>query len=220
MKRLLSAVLLAYALVGVVLGAVVLGKLLWGIPPGDMLRDPAQVMDAPVYTGVISNLGLVLWGSTATLCLFAAALSRELRSYWAWAGGLTLLLLADDWLMLHDVVVPQVLGLPDLLIYALYGLAAVYYLGRYRAVLILGDWPLLLAALGWFAVSLGVDQLDGVVEVPGLYLWEDGAKLLGIVTWLLFHGRLARAWVDGSINLNHPVTTRGRTGGRPHNDAP
>lgn len=213
MTGMLRSVVIAYALAGIPLLAVVLGKLLWDIPPGDMLRDPAQVMDAPVYTGVISNLGLVLWGSTATLCVLAASLSRRLRGYWTYAAALTLLLFADDWLLLHDEVLPDAFGLPDLLVYAVYGLAVIFYLLRYRAVLLAGEWVLLLAALGWFAVSVGVDQLDGIVEVPGLYLWEDGAKLLGIVTWLLFHGRLARA--DLIASITGTAAAPGRADGGP-----
>jgi hypothetical protein len=193
----LRSLVASHVLVFGILLVPVLAKLLWDIPPEDMLRDPAQVMDAPMYTGALSNLGLILWSSTATLCTFFAFVHRELRSFWSYAAGLTLALLLDDWLMLHEIVLPDVFGLPDIIVYAAYALAMLFYLGRFHRCLLLGDWPLLLIALGWFAVSIGLDQLDGVVAIPAQYLWEDGAKLFGIVTWLLFHARLARSFVNG-----------------------
>jgi hypothetical protein len=189
----LRPLLASHALVFLVLLAPVLAKIVWGIPPEDMLRDPAQVMEVPMYVGVISNLGLVLWGSAATLCVFAAVARRDVRAYWTYAAALTGLLLLDDWLLLHDVVLPDLLGVSDVLVYAAYGLAVLVYLVRYRYVLLLGDWPLLLLSFAWFAASIFVDQLDGRVDIPGMYLWEDGAKLFGIASWLLFHGRLALA---------------------------
>jgi hypothetical protein len=103
------------------------------------------------------------------------------------------MLLADDWLLLHEHGFPVYLGVPENLVYGMYALALLVYLVRFRARLLAGEWLLLLLAFGWFGLSLAVDRLDGVVDVPALYLWEDGAKLLGIVSWLLFHGRLAHA---------------------------
>jgi hypothetical protein len=195
MMRAMRPLLASHVPVVLVLLVPVLAKLIWDVPPEDMLRDPAQVMEAPMYVGAISNLGLVLWGSAATVCIFAAVARRDARAFWTYAAGLTLLLLLDDWLLLHDVVLPDVFGLPDLVVYAAYALAVLVYLVRYRYVLLLGDWSLLLLSFAWFAASIGFDQLDGLVDLPGLYVWEDGAKLFGIATWLLFHGRLAHSLI-------------------------
>lgn len=187
------AVAIAYGLAFAALCIPVAGKLLWGIPPENMLRDGVSVMEAPAYTGVISNLGLVLWGAAAAICLLMAAGGRGPRGLWAWAGGITLLLLADDGLLIHDNLLRNYTSVPEHLLYALYALLLLFYLWRYRETLWRGE-PLLLAlSFAWFAASLGVDALDGVVDIPALWLWEDGAKLFGIVSWLLFHARLAHA---------------------------
>ena len=194
------AVLWAYGITGLALCVPVTAKLMWDIPPEAMLRDGVSVMGAPVYTGALSNLGLVLWGGAAAVCFFAAAVRKDARGFWMSAGALTVVLLADDWLLLHEHAFPVYLGISEYLVYGTYGAALLLYLVSFRAMLWRADWPLLLLAFTWFAISLGVDRLDGLVEVPALYLWEDGAKLFGIVSWLLFHGRLAGSTIAARPN--------------------
>lgn len=186
--------LLGYGLAFLILCIPVAAKLLWDVPPEYMLRDAAAVTDTPAYIGIVSNLGLLLWAATAGICLFAAASQPHVRRFWLYAGLLTMALLADDWLLLHENGFPVYLGIPEKLVYALYGLATLGYVVRFRRLLLRAEYLVLLVAFGWFAASVGADAfLDGVVWVPGFFLWEDGAKLFGIVTWLVFHGRFAHA---------------------------
>ena len=199
--------LIAYALAFAVLCVPVAGKLVWGVPPEDMLRDPAQVLDAPLYTGIISNLGLVLWGAAAGVCFLMSAVRHESRALWTWAGVISTMLLVDDGLMIHETVGEHA---TEYLLYALYAGAMLYYLLRFRAELLRAEPLWLIAAFAWFAASLGIDALDGVVDIPALWLWEDGAKLFGITSWLLFHADLAASFVAQRDRRVHAPRATGR----------
>lgn len=188
-------VLIGFALIFLVLCIPVVAKLVWNIPPADLLRDPAAVLGGPAYVGVISTLGLLLWGCTAALCLYTAAAQQNARGFWLFAGGVTLMLLADDWLLLHENAFPVYLGLSEYYLYGAYALAVAYYLIHFRQVLLRAEYWLLLIALGGFAASLGIDLIDGIIYVPGFYLFEDGAKLIGIASWLMFHARLSVSFI-------------------------
>lgn len=188
-----------YGLAFLVMCVPVAGKLLWGIPPENMLRDAAAVMEAPAYTGIISNFGFFLWSAAATICLLSAATQPRARRFWLAAAAITLVLLADDWLLLHENFFPVYLGISEHVVYGTYALALLWFLFRFRRLLLQSEFPLLLLAFVWFAASLGVDALDGYVYMPGFYLWEDGAKLFGIVSWLAFYGRFAYAMADRTI---------------------
>src|SRR5262245_42757217 len=157
---------------------------------GVLTRDPAQVMDAVPYVGAFALLTMLIWGAAATVCLFTALLlwragapARE-RNYLLCAGLLTTLLVADDALMIHEQVLPILLGISEKPTYAVYILLTIALFVWFRDVVRRTPVWLLCAALAWFAVSAIVDLNNPVSLLPQYYLWEDGPKLLGIVTWL------------------------------------
>jgi hypothetical protein len=61
------------------------------------------------------------------------------------------------------------------------------FLVGFRRVILEGDFLLLGLALGFFGLSVAVD----VFTDRELYLWEDGAKFVGIVTWLAYFVRVS-----------------------------
>jgi hypothetical protein len=197
----LRALTAAYGAALALLAIPVVGKLVWDIPAGDFLRDCPTMAGGPVYLGAISYLGVVLWGCTAAICFFAAAAERPgtpvFRGFWIYGAVFSLALLADDLLMLHEHLLPVYFGVSEYVLYAAYAIAGVVYLLRYRAVLLQANYYLLLLAFAWFALMVVIDRFEGTAEVRGMILFEDGTKLLGIVTWLLFHADLALARVRG-----------------------
>ena len=36
----------------------------------DFTRDPLSIVGAPVYIGILSNLGILFWAAGATICFF------------------------------------------------------------------------------------------------------------------------------------------------------
>jgi hypothetical protein len=72
------------------------------VPMGHFTRDPLAVAQAPRYTGLISNIGILLWCASVSICLLGSAVlgrrpnNRELSIFLLWLGALTAVLLAND----------------------------------------------------------------------------------------------------------------------------
>jgi hypothetical protein len=178
-------------------GGVLLATLVihWrrGVALGDLTRDPAAISGVPVYTGFLSNMGMLFWSSTVAVCFFTAtfvarrAATRPTGRFLYASGLLTLLLLMDDLFQLHERVFPLSLGIPEPIVFLGYGSMTLVYLTRFRRVILDSEYLLLGLALGCFGLSVAVDVLTD----RELYLWEDGAKFVGIVTWLAYFARVS-----------------------------
>lgn len=189
-NRLLLATVLSYVVALVLLLLAVLAATWQQVPVGDLTRDPAVVLDGHPFTGAISFIGILCWSATASICLFASGLENrrsapDRAGFLFAAAGLTGLLLVDDLFMLHDWIVPVYLGIPELLIYVTYALLALVYVIFYRQVILDHAAWLFAAAAGFFVLSVGTDLV--IPDGPGIYVWEDGLKFLGIISWSLFH---------------------------------
>ncbi|MGB6647734.1 MAG: hypothetical protein WBG01_04260, partial [Bacteroidota bacterium] len=166
---------------------------LTGIPVGEITRDPLAVMGGDFYVGSISNLGILLWCATATICFFTAALigkseeASKTRSFLLFGGLLTTLLCLDDLFMLHEFVFPRYFHWKQGIIVLSYGLLLLAYLWSFRKRVLDSHFLLLVLASGFFGVSVLVDRLPEYL-LPGFYyLVEDGSKLLGIVSWFAYY---------------------------------
>ena len=103
-----------------------------------------------------------------------------MKSLLWWAGILTLVLLLDDFLLIHDAFFPQILHLPEKLFYVFYLLAFPLFFYRHYAV-ILKQTEYRILALGLFL--LGVSVLVDANLLPGGIAVEDGFKLFGMVAY-------------------------------------
>lgn len=177
-----------------VLGLVLFARLYWKIPVLDVTGDPVVLTDSPLYLGAVSFLGVLLWCATGVIGLFAAQLldSNPVpaeRGYLRSVGVLSLVLCLDDLYLFHEELFPKHLGVPQTVVLAVYGAAALSIAWRHRRLLLESEFVLLGLAFALFGVSLVVDLFASGERK--FYLAEDGAKLLGVVTWLGFHARLA-----------------------------
>ncbi len=154
----------------------------------EFTRDPAASTGAHPLLGVVSNIGVLCWCAAAAMCFLGAAVlhrqgsSTPLRPFLATAGLLTSVLLVDDLFMLHDSVIYG-LHMDEKLLFGVYGIMVAAFLVHFRAVILASEFLLLGLALSFFALSLAVDAL-APETLPIQDLYEDGAKLLGIVSWL------------------------------------
>lgn len=198
----LKASLSAFAIVSVVAGAILALvaylRLAQGVPIHLLTSDVTSVADVPAYTGFVSQLGMLFWAAAATLCLFCATLARgtaggEHARFFLTSGVLTLVLALDDLFLLHESFFPLI-GVPERAVFASYGIFAMYYLLRFRQIILAGQFPLLAAAFGFFGASVGLD----VLNPPGInpYLLEDGTKLVGVLAWLAYFARTAVAKLE------------------------
>jgi len=148
-----------------------------------------------VYYGAMSHLGVVVWAFAAAVSLFGAACLLALRDRstvvlaLSVAGAISLVLVFDDLLMLHETVLPK-LGVPQNLVLALYAaLGGSYALLQWRTLLSFSGLFLALS-LAMFGGSL---ELDVAWEGGGdrVRVAEDVFKFVGITAWAVFHGELA-----------------------------
>lgn len=82
-------------------------------------------------------------------------------------------------------------------VYLGYGLAVSYYLIRFRSTILRSEFLLLAMALLSFAVSIAVDRF-GPEDTAG-HLLEDGAKLVGIMSWLTYFFRTGLSAVKSEL---------------------
>ena len=215
----------------VVVSAGLLGLLLLlhhagGVPISDLTRDVNAIAGVPLYAGLLSQIGILLWAAAAAICLFSAAVlpkderRRPLRQFFVASGLLTLLLGLDDAFQLHEALLPT-LGVPDAVMYVgiagrvvFFGIAetallvgyvglVVLYLVRFGPFIRATDYVLLWIALLFFGISMALDVLDPSGINP--FLWEDGTKLVGIVSWLVYFARTS------ATSVSHHLAPRGAT---------
>ena len=109
-----------------------------GIPIAHFTRDTVAVAEAPVYTGLFSNIGILFWCSTAAISLFSSNISGrgskqgDFSVFLLVSGLLTSLLLLDDLFLLHEEILPEHLHIPQKLVFLGYGLVMLLYLFRFR----------------------------------------------------------------------------------------
>ncbi|HEY4542466.1 MAG TPA: hypothetical protein VIG66_08855 [Noviherbaspirillum sp.] len=169
--------------------AIVLLLQVWrDIPTEHLTRDPNAIFDVQMYIGFLSQAGIFVWAATAGICLFCARIASaraaiELARFALAAGLVTLLLGLDDAFMLHEQFFPF-LGIPEKMVYVLYGVCVLAFLLRFRAQILQHDYLLLALALMLFALSVSLDWLQP--EGIDIFLVEDGAKMTGILSWSAF----------------------------------
>lgn len=184
--------------------------------------------------GIVSSTGVLLWTAAVAFCLLAASAvepigaGRRWRRFFLASAAVTLVLLVDDFLLVHefsDEVVSVFVDFDrtreqkDILeaaVFTGYGLLFLVY-GYYFRTEILGSRHrrFLVAAAVMFALSLFID-LGGVeffgVELPDddssfdvESLAEEGPKFVGIVYYAAFYHLVARSvlqdWRRGALSV-------------------
>jgi len=151
-----------------------------------VVRDLAQTCGYPIGVGMISNIGILIWGAAASICLFTASsqsINRESSKLLLLGGLFSGLLCIDDFFLLHDRYVgPDFLNLTYLAI-------SIFMLVKFRG---------LLKKIGFFNLVISILFLglsiffDGVIQqifnqnYQLTQLIEEGFKFIGITCWLNF----------------------------------
>ena len=161
-----------------------------GIKGQLVLRDLAQTCGTPVGVGLLSNLGYLLWLAAAAVALFTAysgqpGVRGKQYELLACGGWFSFILCIDDMFLLHDRYVGQTF------LYVMYMVFAALIATLYRRQLMASRGELFLLAVALLGASIGIDQFQpSEVDQPLAYktyqLIEEGAKFLGIATWVLY----------------------------------
>nr|WP_321237384.1 hypothetical protein [uncultured Psychroserpens sp.] len=193
LKSLLLSFVLIVAISGIVLGTVIYFHYSKNITFKFLTNDPAVVAELPAYVGVLSQLGIFLWASTAAICLFCTRLikNKAHRTFIFSSALITILLGFDDAFMFHEIVFPS-LGVQQKIVFLSYIIIMLLYGLKFIKVLFKSDYLLLLFSVFWFGVSLIVDNFFANSSPYIAQLLEDGAKFIGIVSWLFYFARTCR----------------------------
>jgi len=158
---------------------------LTGAGMDELVRDPVTADVRYWYTGFVSVLGVMAWAGVSAACLVLSLAAVPERRALLLLGVLTAALAADDAFLLHEVVLPTQLGVPELLPIALYALAALGVLALLHRS---GRWDLQLSFVLAGACLAGSILVDLVVPFDSantrVTVVEDGLKVLGAVQLL------------------------------------
>ena len=151
-----------------------------------VVRDLAQTCGYPIGVGMISNIGILLLGAAASICLFttfSGKINSDISKLLLLGGAFSGLLCLDDFFLLHDRYIgPDFLNLTYLAI----------------SILILVRFKKILKKIGLFNLVISILFLglsiffDGVIQqifnqsYELTQLIEEWFKFLGIVCWLNF----------------------------------
>ena len=151
-----------------------------------VVRDLAQTCGYPIGVGMISNIGILLWGAAASICLFTAcseSINTESSRLLLLGGIFSSLLCIDDFFLLHDRYIgPDFLNVTYLSI-------SIFLLVRFQRILKnIGLFNLIISIL-FLGLSI---FFDGVIQqvfnqsYELTQLIEEGFKFIGITCWLNF----------------------------------
>jgi hypothetical protein len=170
------------------------------IDPGLAMRDMAATADVHPLTGVISNLGVLLWWAAAAICGFSAFLCNRMgdvegRRFFAGACALTAFLAIDDFFMLHDYLVPTYLHIGNKVVTLGIAIAALVFIALSVRPLLRSRYGMFLLAGALLATSLLIDDVFERLVTSYLGTWrialEDGFKFAGAACWLAYFSEAA-----------------------------
>lgn len=192
--------LLAWIVAGVVVALAGAQKV---VPVQTLFLDPQAVGDAPWYAGVLSSIGILCWTVSAVAAAGGAWVAAQTNrpgaaSFLAGGAIATAVLLVDDLFLLHSDAMPKLLGTPKLVNIAVVLAPTFVWVLSQREELQRTRHATLASAFGALGLSVVADRF---LTDPTLGLViEDGAKLFGIVAWMIYFVLTSRDIARSTIN--------------------
>jgi hypothetical protein len=203
-------VLLTFALPCLLLAAIALFWLATGKDIARFFRDPLATAGLHPLIGFISNLGVLLWATSAAVSAFGALIVRrsnpgEAASFLIFSACLSMWLCFDDLFQIHESLLPTYLGVKEAYTYVVLAIATLIYFVRYSRLILGTMYPMLMIALAFLGTSVAIDDFfEPLLRAlgQGRIFLEDGAKWLGIAAWCSYQvGTAFRLVVAGT----HPA---------------
>jgi hypothetical protein len=161
-----------------------------------LFRDPAHELG--VLFGIFAFFGNLMWAAATTCCALAwtflarTSPSHPLRPWFLASAVLSGALMIDDTFVIHEVVLPEYVGIPEPLVYLGYAIGVGLYLIRFgRVILNRADSAVFVVSMVLLGTSAVIDLIDR--RFPFQDSTEEMAKLLGITAWLYFFFRATLA---------------------------
>ncbi len=163
------------------------------------------------YYGLFSNIGIFLWSATAAILLFSGTVllsvhrthkySKFLLSF----GSLTLLLVIDDFFMLHEKVLPYFFNISEKVIFIIYGIIIIYSFFQFRNIIFKNHFPTFVIAIGFLFLSIVIDQIlptnTFIFKKGDTYFFEDSLKLIGIISWCFYFIKISGEQVISLLKM-------------------
>ncbi len=167
------------------------------VPIYYLTLDPIAIGNKPFYTGFLSNIGILFWCATTTICWFCFGLlvelqqSKKIQLFFLASGALTALLLFDDLFVLHSIGIPKYLKISQENVIFIYLLLVLGYILYFQQIIRSQETITFVFSLIFFVLSIGFDK--ELIPVPNHWvengnnlLLEDGFKILGIISWFCY----------------------------------
>jgi hypothetical protein len=186
-----------------VLLTIALLKAIKGVDVGNFIRDPVQLSGLHPFTGLVSNIGILLWCSTAAICLFCWLMLRgngehsRRDSFLLCSGLITAFLLIDDFFLFHEIIFPVYVHVPQDLVYIAYAMLIFVFLIAFRKIILQTDYIILFIAFACFGASMLLDTIK--VGLFGRYFFEEAFKFLGICGWAGYFMRVCSQYLKPEI---------------------
>lgn len=172
----------------------------------NLVADSNEIGHLPPYAGIVSNLGIWLWCCGASICFFSCYLinpnekqGREWKLFFRFSAYFLFLLMLDDALQIHEnfstllfgadaqisLVNKKLESILESLVFLFYFSLFIFYWFRFRKIISLTEiYPLILTAI-FLALSFSFDVLPEGIK--GHFILEEGFKLLGIVSLIIYY---------------------------------
>lgn len=204
-----SLLAFSYLFIFILISFILVLSHILNIPVEQFTADPAVTFEAHPFTGIGSHISVMMWWAAAVICFFASLLLKRRKEenparFLLWSGIVSSVLFTDDLFMFHEAVFPRYFHIPQYAVYAGYFLLIAGFLFYFRKQILQSEYPLLIIALFFFGCSVAGDFK--LPQEGNAYLLEDGLKMAGIVTWLIYFSRLAFVKVLRSIKIHGDVS--------------
>ncbi len=211
LKNITPIVIIALAATTALLSAVVLLGIESGVDLDNFTQDPTAVMNAPFYLGFFSNIGIILWCSSAAFCFLASAIvtgqgNEPLRPFLLSSGLITTMLMFDDFMLLHEEVFPVYAGIAENSVLLVYINLIIIYLIFFWRLILRTEFLLLGMAFACVGISKAVAFIP--MPIPEDSFLEDAVKLYGIVAWFIYYTRLSYLEIIQQKILTHESENR------------
>ena len=206
LKAITPISIIAFAATTAALSVVVLLGIESGVDLDNFTQDPTAIMHAPFYLGFFSNLGILLWCTSAAFCFLASALvggrnNELMRRFLISSGLITSMLMFDDFLLLHEEVFPVFLHVSETSVLLVYINLIMIYLIVFWRLILRTEYLLLGFAFGFVGASKAVAFVP--MPIPEDSFLEDAVKLFGIVSWFMYYTRLCFFEISNQKELPH-----------------
>ena len=172
-----------------------------------LTSDIAAIAKINPLSGILSNFGIILWCSAASVCFFAAFAVRNTESkdsFWFLfcSGLLSAYLLFDDFFQFHEILAGHYVGIKEIYTYMALGMAVLIYLYIFRQNILKTNFYFLLMAFTFLAASVVTDELQTwlIVKIGHWeFFIEEGNKWLGIACWCSYYVQTSYNFVVGTF---------------------